>query len=189
MRRRLLEKILPLPFVDDWRTRADDCLVFGASLAGARKYYLAQPLVAYRVHDGNHLCGRTPDRFAVYRRRVAINRLFEHLERTLSYNVARLADFHHREFRTIGRPTFRELAQYLRISMAARMPLVRRFGCMAEMARHFLRTRVKRAPDAPHLPQAPPKSEEVPLLRLSDAPRAAADTGEAERAAQRRRAA
>ena len=34
MRRHVLDKILPLPFCDDWRTRADDCLVFGASLAG-----------------------------------------------------------------------------------------------------------------------------------------------------------
>ena len=35
MRRTVLEKILPLPFLEAWRTRADDCLVFGASLAGA----------------------------------------------------------------------------------------------------------------------------------------------------------
>ena len=36
MRRAVLEKILPLPFLDAWRTRADDCLVFGSSLAGAK---------------------------------------------------------------------------------------------------------------------------------------------------------
>ena len=41
IRRRVLSQILPLPFTDDWRVRADDCLVFGASLAGARKRYLA----------------------------------------------------------------------------------------------------------------------------------------------------
>ena len=35
IRRHILDEILPLPFVHDWRTRADDCLVFGASLAGA----------------------------------------------------------------------------------------------------------------------------------------------------------
>ena len=39
VRRSVLEKILPLPFSEFWRTRADDCLVFGASLVGARKYY------------------------------------------------------------------------------------------------------------------------------------------------------
>jgi hypothetical protein len=71
--------------------------------------------------------------------------------------------------------------------MAARMSLVRRIGCVAEMARHFLRTRVERAPDAYHLAQAPP--DEVPLLRLSDARRGAADADEAERAAHQRRAA
>ena len=35
MRRHVLDKLLPIPFVEDWRVRADDCLVFGASLAGA----------------------------------------------------------------------------------------------------------------------------------------------------------
>ncbi len=33
MRRQVLEDVLPLPFENDWRSRADDCLVFGASLA------------------------------------------------------------------------------------------------------------------------------------------------------------
>ncbi len=33
LRRNILNKILPLPFVEEWRVRADDCLVFGASLA------------------------------------------------------------------------------------------------------------------------------------------------------------
>ena len=142
MRRRVLEKILPLPFDEEWRIRADDCLVFGASLIGARKYYLAQPLVRYRVHSGNHWHGRVPDKFAVYRRRLAINSLFEYLERQCGYDVRRLTDFHHREFRTIARPTFRQLTQYLRINFASRISLLRRLACVAEIAGHFLLTAV-----------------------------------------------
>jgi hypothetical protein len=138
MRRHVLEKILPLPFAEDWRTRADDCLVFGASLAGARKYHLAQPLVRYRVHNLNRFHGHAPDRSAVYRRRLAINRLCEHLERKFSYNVARLAEFHHREFCTIGRPTLRQLLQYARIGRASQLSLSRRLACLADMARHYL---------------------------------------------------
>jgi glycosyltransferase involved in cell wall biosynthesis len=142
MRRRILDKILPIPFTDDWWTRADDCLVFGASLAGARKHYIARPLVRYRVHGRNHFCGRRADKFANYRRRLAINTLFEYLERKLCYNVPRLADFHHREFSTIARPTLRQLTQYVRIGMASRTSLLRRLFCIAEMTGHYLHTAI-----------------------------------------------
>ena len=145
MRRSILERILPLPFVDDWRTRADDCLIFGASLAGARKYYLARPLARYRVHESNRYCRRKPDTLALYRRRLAINRLFEHLERKFSYNVARLGDFHHREFCTIGRPTFREFRKYLRVCMASRLSPARRLGCILEMTRHLVHSKTRGA--------------------------------------------
>ncbi len=139
-RRRVLEKILPLPFPDVWRTRADDCLVFGSSLVGARKYYLAQPLVRYRVHRHNQFCGLPPDKFAIYRRRLAINRLFEYLERKLCYNMLKLAEFHHREFCTIAKPTFRQLRQYLHINLTSRASIFRRLACVTEMTSHFLRT-------------------------------------------------
>src|SRR4029078_1925226 len=137
------DRILPLPFLDSWRTRADDCLVFGASLAGARKFYLARALVRYRVHEGNHHCGRSHDQFAIYRRRLAINTLFEHLERKLCFNFERLSEFHHREFRTIARPTLRQLRQYVRISLTARLSLFRRLACMAEMTGHYLRAAMR----------------------------------------------
>ncbi|MBC1258898.1 glycosyltransferase, partial [Trichormus variabilis] len=48
MRRNILRKVLPIPNTEDWRVRADDCLVWGASLVGAKKFYLSQPLVRYR---------------------------------------------------------------------------------------------------------------------------------------------
>ncbi len=140
MRRGVLEKILPLPFTEEWRIRADDCLVFGSSLAGARKYYLGEPLVRRRVHGENRFVGRSPDKVATYRRRLAINTLFAYLERKFCYDVERLADFHHHEFCTIAKPTFRQLMQYLRISKASRTTLIRRLGYITEMTRHYLRT-------------------------------------------------
>ena len=54
MRKEIAQKILPIPFTDDWRVRADDCLIWSSSLAGAKKFYLSQPLVKYRIHTGNH---------------------------------------------------------------------------------------------------------------------------------------
>jgi len=145
MRRSILERILPLPFLEAWRTRADDCLVFGASLAGARKYYLAQPLVRYRVHPRNHYFGRKIDRCAVYRRRLAINSLFEHLENKLCYNVERFGDFHHREFYTIAKPTLRQLKQYFLISARVPISIGRRLKGFGALTAHFLRANLRSA--------------------------------------------
>ncbi|MGD9723649.1 MAG: glycosyltransferase family 2 protein [Pirellulales bacterium] len=149
MRRSILQKFLPLPFCEDWRTRADDCLVFASSLAGAHKFYVAQPLVRYRVHGGNHYCRQTADAGNVYRRRLAINRLFAHLERKLCYDVNGLAAISHREFCTIPRPTGRMLRKYLRIALRGPMPLVRRLECAAVMMGHYLKTAFRSTDPAP----------------------------------------
>lgn len=53
MRRTVLDQILPLPLEPEYRSRADDCLVWGAGIVGAHKFFLAQPLIRYRVHDRN----------------------------------------------------------------------------------------------------------------------------------------
>lgn len=55
VKREILEKILPVPvnLLPDWKSRADDCLIFGASVAGARKYYINNALVNYRIHGNN----------------------------------------------------------------------------------------------------------------------------------------
>jgi glycosyltransferase involved in cell wall biosynthesis len=175
MRRRVLEQVLPLPFAEDWRTRADDCLVFGASLAGARKYFLAQPLVRYRVHGDNGFHGRVADRFATYRRRLAINKLFHHLERKFAYDVIRLADFHHREFRTIAKPTFRMLRQYVGIGMASHASLLRRLACVGEMTLHYLKSATRSAADADFA--ALPEHGGAPPLRVFPSADAAQPAG------------
>ncbi|MEH1837394.1 MAG: glycosyltransferase family 2 protein [Nostoc sp.] len=53
MRREIIRKFLPIPNIEDWRVRADDCLVWGASLVGAKKFYISKPLVMYRIHPNN----------------------------------------------------------------------------------------------------------------------------------------
>jgi glycosyltransferase involved in cell wall biosynthesis len=141
MRRRILQKILPLPFVDEWRVRADDCLVFGASLAGAHKRCLAQPLVRYRVHQHNCFRGRRADAASSYRRRLAINRLIEHFERQLCYNLPKLAEDHHREFCTIEQPSLGDIFKYFRIGRRAGVSRIRRLACLAEMIRYHVGAR------------------------------------------------
>lgn len=149
MRRSVLSKVLPLPFAEEWMVRADDCLVFGASLAGARKCYLAQPLVRYRVHARNNFCGHVSERATSYRRRLAVNRLFEYLERKLCYNVPRLGEFLHREFCTIDAPTLRQLYQYIYISQTAPISLVRQAACIGAMIHHFVRASLRGASSGP----------------------------------------
>lgn len=61
MRRSIAEKIFPLPHASDWKTRADDCLIWGASLAGAVKYKSDTATVYYRIHEGNHFAGKDVD--------------------------------------------------------------------------------------------------------------------------------
>jgi glycosyltransferase involved in cell wall biosynthesis len=150
MKRSLLQKILPLPFVDEWRVRADDCLVFGSSLTGARKRYLARPLVRYRVHENNHHRDRKNDSFEIYRRRLAINRLFEYFERTQCFDMDRLADIGHREFLTLELPSLRQFMIYSRISLGARVSIGRKFGYVAEMAWHYLSSLRQRGSATPH---------------------------------------
>jgi glycosyltransferase involved in cell wall biosynthesis len=149
MRRSLLAKILPLPFVESWRIRADDCLVFGSSLAGARKYFLAQPLVRYRVHSQNRHFGRDQDKFANYRRRLAINTLFEHFHRKLCFDPAQFGDLMHREFRTIARPTRRHLRHYSRLVLRSNVPLIRRVTRFVDMLSYYLKARFKAASETP----------------------------------------
>jgi glycosyltransferase involved in cell wall biosynthesis len=139
IRRRILQKLLPLPLTDEWRIRADDCLVFGSSLAGARKRYLAEPLVRYRVHDRNHFYHRRRDYTAAYHHAMALNSLFEYCERKYCYDSSRLAEFAHSEFRTIERPTIRQLLQYAQICAGAQIPLTRKVVAVAAMWSHFRR--------------------------------------------------
>lgn len=53
----LFRQILPYPFVSDWRVRADDVLVFAASILGAKKVYLRSLCIGYRQHGANLYAG------------------------------------------------------------------------------------------------------------------------------------
>jgi hypothetical protein len=96
-------------------------------------------LVKYRVHGQNCYRGQATNQSSIYRRRLAINRLFEHFERKFCYSVPQLAEFYHREFCTIEAPTLSEFGRYFRIGMAARISPLRRLACTTAMFRHFVR--------------------------------------------------
>jgi len=63
MRRKLLKRFLPVDNEERWTLCADTCLNVGSSIFAARKYYLDEPLVFYRVHGNNNYITKTLDYF------------------------------------------------------------------------------------------------------------------------------
>ncbi len=79
MRHDILKKILPFPYENEWKVRADDCLVWGSSLVGAKKYYMDKALVKYRVHQKNYHYGKTCSTDVLFKRQLSINKLFHYI--------------------------------------------------------------------------------------------------------------
>lgn len=77
MKGAILKRFLPCPLEADWKVRADDILVMGASMAGARKYFLDEMTVEYRVHQSNHYCNRDDGLAHGYRYTLAKRRMLE----------------------------------------------------------------------------------------------------------------
>jgi glycosyltransferase involved in cell wall biosynthesis len=84
MRRLWAQRVLDLPhtFLTTWRISADNCLVFGTSVLGARKYFLPTGMVHYRVHGANgwwHARARENQFANLFRSRTLINHYAERM--------------------------------------------------------------------------------------------------------------
>ncbi|MGX2982187.1 glycosyltransferase family 2 protein [Helicobacter sp. 23-1045] len=73
----ILRKILPLDLEDEWKIRADDCIIYGASLVGANIYHLDFYGISYRIHGENNYNGKKFDNAYLFRREIALSKLFE----------------------------------------------------------------------------------------------------------------
>lgn len=71
MKGSLFHALLPYPAEDDWITRADDVLIYGSSIIGAHKLYVASLGISYRIHSSNNFIGRnvSPHELADWRLR------------------------------------------------------------------------------------------------------------------------
>lgn len=129
---------LPQGCLRDWRVRADDCLVYGSSLLGGRKLYMAEARVDYLVHGSNHWLGARQDEAASLRRNLAIHRLFRHYlgeaSRFLFPPMTALL-----EFKTKPTPTPDELRFYLWMALRAQAPLLMRLRQALSMLRYYRR--------------------------------------------------
>lgn len=121
IRRWVLDRIFPLPDAFTWRTCADEALVYGSSLAGARKYWLGEPLVDYRVHGANGFYGRPYDAADRLERGTNVLRLVE-VMRERAHLPPSLAHLAHHEFRTIEAPDRRDYKEYVRLVAASDLP-------------------------------------------------------------------
>jgi glycosyltransferase involved in cell wall biosynthesis len=123
LRTSLLRQILPSPLEASWRTSADDVLVLGAALRGGRKYFLAEPLVRYHVHDSNLFYGRGDSDHQSHRRTLRRWQLVGHLAADLAAGLAHQACLGKqivREFTTLPAPDRSSVTTYWRVVQRAR---------------------------------------------------------------------
>jgi glycosyltransferase involved in cell wall biosynthesis len=119
IRREIIQKILPIPHTEDWRVRADDCLVWGASLVGAKKFYLSIPLVRYRIHQTNQYHNKKfldADKNYEYKRFWKRNSLFNYIMQKNNLSSPLLLAFTClNEIKTIPCPKLQDFLSYFKI--------------------------------------------------------------------------
>ena len=149
MRRKTADKILPFPYVEDWRIRADDCLVYGASLVGAIKFTLSLKLVQYRIHTRNNFANKTQENakerkeiLAHYQRRLALNRLFNLFSQQMNYiDKSELTSLIPFEFKTIPQPDSKDFRGYLSLLWNSNLELHHKIKSSLIITKYMLATR------------------------------------------------
>lgn len=119
IRREIVRKFLPIPNIEDWRVRADDCLVWGASLVGAKKFYMSKPLVMYRIHQNNQYHNKNfldVDKNYKYKRFWKRNSLFNYILQKNNFSSPLFLAFTSiNELQTIPCPKYQDFITYLKI--------------------------------------------------------------------------
>lgn len=120
MRTSWARRVLALPpeMSDNWRLSADNCLVYGASVLGARKYYLRTGAVQYRIHGNNGWWGNQTATNQ-YRNRFRSRCLIELYARGIGLDANCVESAKH-EFRTKPDPTWREAMRYAKLARLRR---------------------------------------------------------------------
>jgi glycosyltransferase involved in cell wall biosynthesis len=139
LRRRLALRVLDLPesVRADWRTRADDCLIIGAQILGARTLALAQPHVRYRVHAANNWAQQPLTKLATARYKLSISTLADAYAARAGL-TPRLLGYAYLEFRTRPSVTWQDLATYLWLQWRAPQPFFFMPRPVASMLKHYL---------------------------------------------------
>lgn len=133
VRREVLACFLPFEARQAWKTCADECLVYGTSLAGARKFALGSVHVNYRIHGANAWHGRSQDISVALLRRFEGLRLVESLRRKLAIpaDLGALAPL---EFRTLESTNWRDFRKYAEIIMNSGLGIQSKFGALFNLS-------------------------------------------------------
>jgi glycosyltransferase involved in cell wall biosynthesis len=134
---------LPVELGSNWRLSADNCLVYGASVLGARKYYLRTGAVHYRIHGNNGWWGKqTPDN--QYLNRFRSRCLIGIYAARIGLDEGCVESAKH-EFRTKPEPSWREARRYASLSRMRRGSWLRNLERAASLLWPVLKAR-RRAP-------------------------------------------
>ncbi|MEM7715060.1 MAG: glycosyltransferase family 2 protein [Cyanobacteria bacterium P01_A01_bin.68] len=119
MRREVLQKVLPIPYTEDYRVRADDCLIWGASVVGAKKFYMSRSSVLYRIHKNNNFYNDKSldiNTSFEYQRLFKRSTLLNYISQKNSINIPLfLAYTSLQELKTIPCPSKKDFSIYLKI--------------------------------------------------------------------------
>jgi len=83
----LFHKIFPYPFEPDWKSRADDVIVYAASIISPYKLYIPSLNIGYRTHQSNGYLNRTISSKEKERRQITLKQLFDWYGSRFSMNV------------------------------------------------------------------------------------------------------
>jgi len=144
MKKTILDQILPIPYLEDWRIRADDCLVFGSSLVGARKFKLKNKLVQYRIHSNNSFYNKK-DRdsrektISIYKRKLGLKRLITFFEEKTLHTQNNILDsgLAAEEFKTIIKPNYHQFQKYAEIVLFSGLTLPAKIINLARIIKHY----------------------------------------------------
>jgi glycosyltransferase involved in cell wall biosynthesis len=130
---------LPPAFRDTWRLSADNCLVFGASVLGAHKYYLPTHSVGYRIHDNNGWWSNRSAR-AEYINKMHSGTLIRHYAQQAGIGPE-CVELSKLEFLTKPNPPWAEVKRYVRLVMMRRISPWRKWERALSVLAHGWRTR------------------------------------------------
>jgi glycosyltransferase involved in cell wall biosynthesis len=142
IRRNVILLLLPTmrQVAPHWRIRADDCLVYGASLVCSKKYFLASPTVLYRVHGQNEFFTREETRdesfLHQFRRETLVQLLSANLGITLTVCLRVVQEFLSRE-----RPTRSDFRTYSKINLKLKVSWLTKLKGHIKMYLHYARRR------------------------------------------------
>lgn len=121
LRTPLARRVLDLPgeLLATWRLSADNCLVYGASVLGARKRFLPTGAVHYRIHGNNGWWGKQSAQ-TKFLNRYRSRCLIEQYARRIGLTDACAEDIK-LEYRSKPAPSWRETRRYARLAMHGRV--------------------------------------------------------------------